>query len=114
MINIKFRTIDEDYKTFDIESDKYLLLDYFMSTYRSKYDLPQLIEKLESVKNGKKTFDEIQDPVALWSFGNDAGYFECDKEKSYFKSFDEHHESIEMPLKELIELLTEWKNFLEI
>lgn len=114
MINIKFKTIDDDYKTFDIENDKYLLLYYFMSTYRSEHGLPLLIKDLETIKDGKQTFADITQPNVMWSFGNDAGYFECDKETAYFKSFDEHHQSMEMPLKELIELLIEWKNFLEI
>lgn len=49
-----------------------------------------------------------------WSFGNSSGVFECNKDLAYFIA-DENStfSSIEMPLKELVEILKEWKAFLE-
>ncbi len=91
--------------------DKYMLLFYFVDGYR-EYVLDDIIFDLDDVQKGVKTFAEIQEPNACWSFGNGAGYLEADKDVAHFIAWDATHESFDMPLLELVDLLKEWKVFL--
>lgn len=88
-----------------------VLLGFFVSSV--KYSITETITELESIEKGEKTFEEIMDGYADWTFGNNEGEFTCDKEKAYFEGIGEmKYPNIEMPLKELIEILHEWKSFL--
>lgn len=96
-------------KPFD---DKYVLLSYFVDD--TKYTINEVIFQLEQVLEGKKTFEEIlEHPQVAWDFGEGSGQFECNKKTAYFiADEDSNLPSIEIPLKELIEILHEWKTFL--
>ena len=114
-MHIEFKTIDNDYKTFVLEDEeKYILLSYFLSTFRSS-DLTEFIEMFEEVETGKKTFEEVWNPNVYLSFGNGSGYIELDKTTAYFFSFSPKTErNFEMPLKELIDIMKRWKAFLGV
>lgn len=90
--------------------DKYLLLSHFMGT---RFVWQEVINNLEEVLNENKTFADIQDPNVIWDFAGGDGEFECDKETAYFISESKPSLNLEMPLKEVIELLKEWKAFIE-
>lgn len=105
---------DHDYKTDNVLNDTYLLLYYFVNTYNTQWDLPEVIRKLSQVRSGQKTFAEIQNPQVAWQIGAERqGEFECDKDTAYFISDYDSAESFEMPLQELIDLLKEWQAFLK-
>lgn len=92
--------------------EKYMLLSYFMG---EQLDQGNVINDLQSIIEGEKVFDDIQDPEMSWSFGNASGYFEVEGETAYFEPFEDVTDSprVVMPLKELISLLKEWKSFLD-
>ena len=94
-----------------------ILLNYFLNDYRDISQLIEIISDIESVASGEKTFDDIQDTDSYWDFGEGAGYFECDKETAYLTCWKDSHTpeapNVEMPLKELIGILKDWKKFLE-
>lgn len=93
---------------------EYMLLYYFLGTFRGKFDLHKLIEDFTSVETGKKTFVEIQDPNVCLTFGNDSGYLEIDKDIAHFISNYPHTDpDLDMPLKELVELMKQWRDFLD-
>ena len=92
--------------------NKHILLSYF--TDDTKYNVTEVVADLELVQKGIKTFEEVLDhPQVAWSFGEGSGVLECDKETAHFIA-DENSNlpSMQMPLKELIEILCEWKAFL--
>lgn len=89
------------------------LLAFFVSELQGKY-LDETILNLESILNVEKSFGEIMDGYADWTFWNSEGEFTCDKDKAYFEGIGESkYSNMEMPLKELIEILYEWKAFLD-
>lgn len=91
--------------------DKDLLLAFFVS--ETKHNLGEVISELESIQNGEKTFEEIMEDYADWTFWNNEGEFTCDKDTAYFEGIGESkYPSMEIPLKELIEILKEWKTFI--
>ena len=91
--------------------DKDALLGYFVSD--TKYSINKVINNLEQIAKGEKTFEEIMQDSFDWTFGSGSGTFECDKSTAYFiADEDTDLPSMEMPLKELIELLYDWKTFL--
>lgn len=91
---------------------KYMLLSYFIDDTR--YSINEDISRLESVYKGEKTFEEILDhPQVAWDFGEGSGYIECDQKTASLISFYPNSlPSMELPLKELIDILYEWKTFL--
>jgi hypothetical protein len=91
--------------------DRFTLLSYFVDGYREEV-LNDVIADLNDLLKGVKTFDEIQEPNGYWTFGNGAGYLEADKDVAHFIAWDETHQSFDMPLQELIDLLKEWEAFL--
>ncbi|MCT4664213.1 MAG: hypothetical protein N4A45_03140 [Flavobacteriales bacterium] len=93
--------------------DKDALLGYFVSD--TKYSTAEIIELLELVYSKKKTFDEALDIYEYggWDIGSGSGTFSCDAETAYFTSDVKSLESTEIPLKELIEILYAWKDFLD-
>lgn len=104
---------DHDLKVVRPKGKQYVLLSYFLGTFRTKWDLPVLTNGLEQVAKGEKTFDEVQDPNGYLSFGEGSGYLECEDGTAYFISNDtETLPSMEMPLKELVQLMKEWQALL--
>lgn len=94
--------------------DKFILLHYFLADFRYPNDIEGLINELETVQSGEKTFEEVFNAPYGGGIpiGVTAGEFECDKDTAYFISNHPDKEpSIEMPLQELIDLLREWKAF---
>ena len=115
MIEVKFIKIETGSSLADVQDENKILLFYFINDYHAPYKLPRVIDDLKQVASGEKTFDDIQDPDGDWSFGNDSGTFECDKDTAYFRSERPDTEpSMEMPLQELIDILERWKDFLGI
>ena len=94
-------------------NDKDALLGYFVSD--TKYDVQEVITKLENVQKEEKTFEEVLDhPQVSWDYGEGSGILDCDKETAYFIADSESNlPNMQMPLKELIEILYEWKMFLD-
>jgi hypothetical protein len=93
--------------------DKYILLSYFLLTFRGTSDLPELIEMFELVAKGEKKFDEVWYPDVYLTFAENAGYIEIDKETAYFTSEQpEIQPSFDMPLKELLDIMKQWRDFL--
>lgn len=92
--------------------EKYILLSYFIS--ETRYNINEVLQDLESVASGEKTFEEIKDhPQVAWSFGEESGKLECTKDTAYFIAYEQSTiPSMEMPLQELIEILKDWKVFL--
>ena len=115
MQKIEFVVInDQGSKDMKLLDDKYILLYYFLTTFRSKFDLPQLIVDFKSIEKGERTFEEIQESDSYLNFGSDSGYIVLDKETAHFISnHPEIEPSFDMPLKELITLMNEWREFLE-
>ncbi|MCT4629477.1 hypothetical protein [Winogradskyella sp.] len=99
----------------NFESEE-ILLEYFINDF-DKYMLEDYLPEIEAVANGEKVFNEIKDFEGIWSFGAEAGYFNCDTEKAYFIVDEEGHHpnapNIEMPIQELIDILKDWQKFLE-
>ncbi|MEL1244673.1 hypothetical protein AAEO56_10410 [Flavobacterium sp. DGU11] len=95
--------------------DKYVLLMYYMSERNDIPTITRIISELEIVKSGEKTFEEVfTDIYGTIPISWIAGEFECDKDNAYFISNNPDNEpSFEMPLQELINLMQEWKAFLE-
>jgi hypothetical protein len=91
---------------------KYDLLAFFISD--TKYNVQETIKELEQVYDGEKTFEQIieEGEYGGWGIGEGSGTFSCDSETAYFTSDVESLESTEIPLKELIEILYDWKAFL--
>lgn len=96
------------------ENDNYILLSYYLSERKDKKILESDIAKLEIVKSGEKTFEEVFDADSfIIPIGYSAGEFECNNETAYFISNNPENEpSIEMPLQELIDMLKNWLSFL--
>ncbi len=91
--------------------NKYILLSYFVAhTY---FIIDKTISDLESVASGEKTFEEIMEGYAPWTFGNDSGELVYNKDTAKFISLDSMYPDIEMPLQELIDILYEWKTYIE-
>jgi hypothetical protein len=93
-------------------SDQFMLLAYFLDGFTYPPHTQEVIETIESVRSGEKTFDEISRDVS-WGFAEGAGFFECNKDSAYFEPFEGGFPRIEMPLQEVIDLLKEWKQFTE-
>ena len=93
-------------------NDKDVLLGYLVSD--TKYDLPETIVTLESVEKGEKPFEDFLDYSEGWSIADGfGGIFTCDQKTAYFTANgDSSLPSMQMPLKELIEILYDWKAFL--
>lgn len=110
---MKYLTFKKEVKWAVANDNKYDLLGLFVTD--TKYEIVETIQNLESVLKGEKVFDDIQDPDMSWSFGNVSGYFEVEGETAYFEPFEDTTDSprIVMPLKELIDVLKEWKSFLD-
>lgn len=94
---------------------KYQLLYYFFVERNSIDDLERWSRELGIVQSGEQTFEELfEEKYGTIAVGYSSGEFECDKDKAYFISNNEKsHASFDMPLQELIDLLNEWKTFLE-
>ncbi len=115
-MKIEFKKVGDDgLEVASSASDEYILLSYFLGTYRFLSNIKEIIGDLESIRSGQKTFDQIQPPNMLWSFANASGYFECDKDTAYLEPLDENsgYQRIVLPLQEVIDLFKEWKQFLE-
>lgn len=93
-------------------NDKYVLLSYFIDDI--EYDINEKIIELEQVVKGEKTFDEILEDDIGWSIADGfGGVFICNQTTAYFTAEENSNlPSMQMPLKELIEILYEWKEFL--
>ncbi|WP_298309964.1 hypothetical protein [uncultured Aquimarina sp.] len=93
---------------------KYNLLSLFLEDYKENVIMDPIIEDLESLMSREKVFDDIQDSSAYWSYGNGQGYFEVEGDTAYFEPFEERTSAprIVIPLKEVIDLLKEWRVFL--
>lgn len=91
--------------------DKYILLSYFLGDCSSS--VSEVIGRLESIVKEEKTFEEIMEDYADWTFGNGEGEFTCDGDTAYFESIgSSQYPDIEMPLSELIEMLKKWRDHL--
>lgn len=91
--------------------EKYVLLSYFLEDIH--YTVNETIKDLESVYKGDKSFEEIKEhPQVEWDFGEGSGILVCDQKTAYFTSEVSNLPSMELPLKELIDILYEWKVFL--
>ena len=116
MKKIEFLNLEEVGKVIKTLNKDYQLLTYFVSEFDIQM-LKEYLPDIESVASGEKTFDDIQDTDSYWDFGEGAGYFECDKKTAYLTCWKDSHtpeaSNIEMPLKELIGILKDWKKFLE-
>lgn len=95
-------------------SKEYVLLSLFMDDYTEELVLDPIISDLESLLSGDRVFDDIQDSSAYWSYGNGQGYFEVEDDTAYFEPFEDRTDAprVVMPLKEVVDLLKEWRSFL--
>lgn len=112
MGKVEFKKVDTDFRVVKSTDTKYLLLSLFIGQYRFPDNIQEIIDMLQPVKNGSKTWKEIIDP---WMFLqiNDAGDFKCDKETAYFiADSSTSYQNLEMPLQEVIDLMKDWKVFM--
>ncbi len=93
------------------DNDNDTLLAFFISDTR--YNVNKVINDLETVASGTRTFDEVRQDYAPWTFANESGELVCNKETARFIGLDPIYSDIEMPLQELIDILYEWKAFIE-
>lgn len=102
-------------KSVEQTDNKYILLMYYMSERNDVPTITRIISELETVQSGEKTFEEVfTDVYGTIAISWSAGEFECNKDTAYFISNNPDSEpSLEMPLQELIDLMKEWKAFLE-
>lgn len=93
---------------------KYTLLALFIGQYRFPDNIQEIIDMLEEVRNGNRTWAEIIAPVMFLPIGYDSGDFKCDKETAYFISNarPETEPNMQIPLQELIDIMKEWKIFM--
>ena len=114
MDRIKFIKHKELGKITQVVDKKDILLYYFVDEF-DKYMLEDYLPEIEAIANGEKSFEEVEDDV-LWSFGGEAGFFTCDTEKAYLKADEDGHHpdapDVELPIKELIQILKDWQTFL--
>ncbi len=114
MKKINFITIEEGIKIPETTNKEDILLFYFVSDF-DEYMLDTYLPLIKSVASGEKEFNEIENDY--WTFGEGAGYFECDTNKAYLNPWKEDiatdAPSIEMPVNELIQILEDWKKYLK-
>lgn len=95
--------------------DKYLLLSLFVGQFRFPDNIQEIIDLLESVRSGNKTWLEANDDLMFMQIGYMCGDFKCDKDMAYFIA-DNHnstsYQNLEMPLQEVIDLMKDWKIFM--
>lgn len=91
--------------------DKYLLLSLFIGQFRFRDNIQEIIDLLESVRNGSKTWLEANDGLMFMQIGYMCGDLRCDKDIAYFIADQKEYQNLEMPLQELIDLMKEWKAF---
>lgn len=115
MKKIKFYNDNVIGKRTKATDKKYQLLYYFFVDHNSVEAIQLSLKELAIVQNGEQTFEDVfTEKYGVIPIGYSAGEFECDKDTAYFISDNEKTEaSFEMPLQELIDLLKEWKAFLE-
>ena len=92
--------------------EEYMLLSYFIDDI--KYDIKEVIGELEMVQKGERNFEDFLDDSEGWTIADGlGGIFTCKQKTAYFTANqDSRLSSMQMPLKELIEILYEWKAFL--
>ena len=95
-------------------NDKYILLSFFLESNRNiNFLQTDVIKRLESILKENKTFEDIQSGYANWTFADDYCEFEVENTTAYFTNYNDKSQNLEMPLKELIDYLYDWKEFLQ-
>lgn len=95
--------------------EKFFILAYFLGTDSYPDSIQETIDMLEKVQSGANTWEELVEPYGGYnalSFGEGAGYLECDRGNALLVSYDGDYENVEMPLQELIDLMKEWLAFM--
>lgn len=112
---INFKRIDNDaLSVVESTDEKYILLDYFVGHYRDTSFLQNdIIEPLELILRNEKTFSEITEGQLEWSYADDYCIFEVEDKTAFFVNEKNSSQNLEMPLKEVVDYLKEWKAFLE-
>ena len=97
-----------------VTDNKFGLLGLFIGMFRYPSNIQEIIDMLEEVKSGNKTWEEVNDGSMYLQVGYDSGDLKCDRNTAYFISDarPETEPSMEMPLQELIDLMKEWKAFM--
>ncbi|KQR93856.1 hypothetical protein ASG01_08330 [Chryseobacterium sp. Leaf180] len=104
---------NEDIKAVKSTEDKYILLSLFVGQFRFLDNIQEVIDDLENVKNGIKTWEEIIAPLGNnWDIGYGNGSLDVENDIAYFLANDETNQSFKMPLQELIDLMKDWKIFM--
>lgn len=113
MKKIKFVNDPEFGKHEEVTDSKYVLLGLFIGKYYFPKNIQQMIDLLESVNNGIKTWEEAIEPYAddTLEIGYGNGELDVEENTAYFVSKNEE-ECFDMPLQELIDLMKEWKIFM--
>lgn len=93
--------------------DKYILLSLFVGQFRFLDDIQEVIDDLENVKNGVKTWDVIIAPLGNnWDIGYGNGSLDVETNVAYFLTGNKYNQSFQMLLQELIDLMKDWKVFM--
>lgn len=93
--------------------DKYILLSLFVGQFRFLDDIQEVIDDLENVKSGAKTWEEIIAPLGNnWDIAYGNGNLDIENDTAYFLAEDKANQSFKMPLQELIDLMKDWKVFM--
>ena len=96
-----------------LDNDYMILSDFLISNRFLHHIQTDIIEPLEEIIEGNKTFQEIQDPNAAWNFADGYCEFEVEGKTAYFTHHKGWEPNLEMPLQEVVDYLKEWKAFLE-
>lgn len=84
--------------------EKYILLSLFVGQFRFPDNIQEIIDILESVRSGSKTWLEANDDLMFMQIGYDSGDFKCDKDTAYFIADNSTYQNMEMPLHEVIDI----------
>ncbi|KQR95191.1 hypothetical protein ASG01_04890 [Chryseobacterium sp. Leaf180] len=104
---------NEDIKAVKSTDDKYILLSHFVGQFRFIDDIQEVLDDLENVKNGAKSWEEIIAPLGNnWDIGYGNGSLDIENNVVYFLAGNKYNQSFKMPLQELIDLMNDWKTFM--
>lgn len=117
MKKIEFLRINENKNRLSLANpveEKYNLLSFFIESNRHPdFIQTDIIEPLEQILKDEKTFEEIQEGYAVWTFADDYCELDVDGKTAYFINGRNIEQNLELPLQEVVDYLKEWKTFLE-
>jgi hypothetical protein len=111
MSKVEFKIVSKDLQVARSTDDKYLLLSLFIEQFRFRDNIQEIIDMLESVRHGKKTWSEANDNLMFLQIGYDCGGFKCNKDTAYFIADNSIYQDLQMSLQEVIDIMKEWKRF---